>query len=810
MTRYLRIFGWTIGAITLAALLAAGAVYLWLRGSLPVTSGTLPITAITAGAEIVRDSDGLVHIHADSVADAYVALGYAHAQDRLWQMEATRRLGTGRLAEIGGRRFLAQDRLMRTLGIGRLAESSLAQLSPEARAVVDAYSRGVNAWIAGHRGALPPEFALLGHRPEPWRPADCLIWGRLMALALSGNWRRQLDRLRLAQRLSPDALDRLSPPYPTDALVTVSADARAAVMPHSTPRPKDDRATTALAEALADVLPPPPAADGASNGWLVAGAHSASGKPLLANDPHLGFRAPNLWYLVRIEAPGLMLAGATTPGVPFHILGHNGRIAWGMTTTGADSQDVVIEHIAPGDGTRYRTPSGLLSFTRRKETLRIRGAAPETLEIRKTRNGPVMSDLVGDVARQLGAGTVLALRSPVLASDDATAEALFRINRAGDWAAFTAALAHFHSPVQNLFYADVAGHIGFSVAGRMPVRRGRDSRTLADGARADHNWAGFIAPAALPRSFDPARGILVNANNRVVGAGYPYELSRNWEAPYRAMRIEQVLAGGGKQTVATTGALQRDELSLAARDLMPALMRQTTRSAGNAALLDRLQNWDSIARRDGPEALIFTTWMARLTLTLFGDDLGPQFDGFARLRPLLLAAVLNGDTAWCDDTRTTDRSETCAEAFAASLDAAGRDLAARYGTDVAAWRWGAAHRAVFRNPALDWLPLIGPLTRITIATGGDDFTVNRGTSTLRGAATDFDHVHGPTLRAIYDMSDPDAALFAVPGGQSGNPLSRHYRDLTRRWRDGATVTLRHRPDGALERLRLVPAPPPRS
>jgi penicillin amidase len=806
MKSVFRFLGWALAGLALAGVIGISGLYLWLRTSLPSTSGTVTLPGLSGPAEISRDADGLVHIRAGSANDAYFALGYAHAQDRLWQMEATRRLGQGRLAEVAGTSLLSQDRLMRTLGIGRLAEAALARLSPEARASVEAYSRGVNAWIDGHQGALPPEFTLLFHTPEPWRPADSLIWGRLMALSLSGGWRRQLTRARMHQHLPADAIERLYPPDPDDAPVTVRDDRRAEAQ--SLPAPRNDGSPGFLPHDLLEafhlILPEAPPADGASNGWLVAGARAASGKPLLANDPHLGFRAPNLWYLARIDAPGLTIAGATAPGVPFHVLGHNGRIAWGMTTNGADTQDLIVERLAPGGPGRYLTPDGPRSFTMREEVIRIRGSDPITLSVRESRNGPVVSDLSTGAASAAGPGAVLTLRSTVLAEDDATAEAMFRINRATNWDAFTAALAHFHAPVQNLFYADVAGHIGFSVAGRVPIRRGRDSRILADGSRADDDWAGFITPAELPRSFDPARGMIVNANNRVVGPSYPHVISRDWEAPYRAMRIEQRLAEGGRHDAARARALQLDAVSVAARELLPLLLKRTPRGADEDALLDLLRNWNGNIDRNGPQGLIINAWVAQLMAVLFRDELGPVYDDFARVRPQLLIKALTTDTGWCDDVTTAPERETCPQALARALALARTDLTRAYGPDPVSWRWGTAHRARFRNPALDWMPFIGPRTRITIETDGDDFTVNRGTSRLRGDASRFDHAHGATLRAVYDLADLDRATFAMPGGQSGNPLSRHYGDLTRPWRDGRYVRLPATPEGPVTTLRLLP------
>lgn len=806
MKRFFRTLGWSVLTLVIVIVLAAGALDLWLRTSLPTTKGTIEVPELSGTAEIARDRDGLVHIRADSTAGAYYALGYAHAQDRLWQMEAMRMLGAGRLSEIAGRSFIEQDRLMRTLGIGRLADAAFSQLSPEARSAVEAYTRGVNAFMSGHKGALSPEFMLLLHTPDPWRPADCLIWGRIMALSLSGNWRGQLVRARMAEQLSGDQIDRLYPPYPANAPVTVADGTRTGRNGASDYRSAPQQlASRLILDALAAAVPEAPPSETASNSWVIAASRSASGKPLLANDPHLGFRAPNLWYLARMTAPGMTIAGATAPGVPFHVLGHNGAVAWGMTTTGADTQDLVTERLLAGDPTRYITPNGPQRFVSREEVIKVRAGTDVRLTVRETRNGPIVSDLSVAGAGVAGPDAVLALRSPVLAGDDGTGEALFRINLAQDWRAFTAALETFHSPVQNIFYADTAGHIGFSVAGRVPVRRGRDGRFPADGSRLADDWAGYIRAGELPRSFDPSRGYFANANNRVAGPAYGHTIARDWEEPWRAIRLEELLAATGPHDAARAGVIQMDTLSAAARALLPVLLRQVPDSRTNAALLDRLRNWDFRFVKSTPEPLIISAWTARLMNRLFADELGPLYADFDRVRPLLLIKVLQDDGAWCDDTATPAIKETCPQMVAAALDDARADLARTYGNDIGAWQWGKAHHASFRNAALDWLPFLGRLSRIEIPTDGDNFTLNRGTSRNGGPRNRFAHVHGATLRAIYDMADPDRALFALPGGQSGNPLSRHYRDLTLGWRDGHYLTLPRVPAGPLDQLHLIPA-----
>lgn len=808
----LRSLGWIagVGMVILPAVLLAG--YLWLRTSLPDTAGVIAVPGLAAPAEILRDRDGIVHIRAETAAAAYFALGFAHAQDRLWQMEANRRFGAGRLAELAGSRFLPRDRYVRTLGLYRLAEESLGRLSAEAREALEAYTRGVNAFLETRSGALPPEFALIGLDPEPWRPADSVVWGRLMAMNLAGNWRDELLRARLARRLPREVVAALWPPYPEDAPVSVPDTARRT---EGAPAPGADPSGTARAtaipdpelaplfDALAGALPSAPPSRGASNSWVVSGSRTRTGQPILANDPHLRFRAPNLWYLARLTAPGLDIAGATVPGVPFHVLGHNGRIAWGMTTTGADTQDLVIERTESGDPGRYRTPGGPESFRVREETIAVRGGEAVTVSIRRTRNGPVISDIPGRHLSAIDPKSVVALRAAALAEDDMTAEAMFRINRARNWVDFTRALAMFHSPVQNFAYADTDGHIGFAVAGRIPVRRQGDGFAPVPGESAAFEWAGFIPAEDLPQAFDPDSGYIANANNRVAGPAYPYFLARDWESPYRARRIEQVLSTSARHDAAASAALQMDGLSLAARHLLPLMVPFTARDDSTAWALDRLSAWDGVVRREAIEPLLFTAWMRALVQVLFADELGDAFPDFWQLRPQLVRVALETETGWCDDQATVVR-EPCSTALHQALREAISDLEDRLGPDRSSWRWGAVHRATFSNPALSWIPLLDEFADIVVATDGDDFTVNRGTSRIGSTHDPFGHVHGATYRAIYDLSDLDRSLFIHPTGQSGNPLSDHYRDFATRWRDGAYLTLPASPEGPLERLRLVP------
>ena len=757
----------------LAVLLIAGAAgFFWLRGSLPQTDGTRVIAGLTGTVEIIRDRHGVPHIFADHTEDAYFALGLVHAQDRLWQMETNRRAGAGRLSEIIGERTLKIDRFVRTLGLYRLAEAQVAALEDDERRLLEAYVRGVNAYLEQRDGPLPPEFVVFGHEPEQWRPADSLVWAKIMALRLSGNWRTELLRQKLADILPPERIEELWPTDGPDAPITVTA--------------LSQRRSTAL-NRLWDALPEELGPLDASNAWALSGDRTATGKPILATDPHLGFSAPALWYLARIEAPGLSLRGATVPGVPLMILGHNGRIAWGMTTTGGDTEDLFLERLDPDDPSRYLTENGSQPFKLRTEKIAVSGGDDVELTVRETRHGPVISDISADAEAILEDGIVVALASPALRPDDKTARALFRINKARNWSAFLDAARLFHAPQQNLFYADTTGDIGMITPGRLPVRSYRNGLTPVAGDDPQSAWRGFVPFDALPKSHNPTSGLIVNANNRLVGDDYPYQVSLHWEPAYRAERILEVLKDAGKTTVADNAALQMDALSPAARHLMPLLLKTQASTDRAKKALDLLRGWDFRMSRDRPEPLIYAAWVRSLMSVLARDELGDLFGKYGRSRPRFIAAALTSKRHWCDDVKTNE-TESCEAMLSKALNKALDDVAQSQGDDLTAWRWGKAHKAANKHRLFTFIPILKRFTDLPIETDGGDHTVNRGQTAQQGK-NPFSHVHGSGYRAVYDLANLDRSRFIIGTGQSGNPFSPHYGDLLELWRDGGHVAL---------------------
>ncbi len=777
-------------AVVLLGLVVGGAV-LWLRGSLPETEGTLEIAGLEAPVEVLRDADGLVTIRAANERDAALALGYVHAQDRLWQMDFMRRTGAGRLSELLGPRTLRFDRFMRTLGLARVAEANVAALAPRVRRLLEAYAAGVNAFLADPGGPLPLEFHILGYEPGPWRPADSLLWGRLMAFQLSGNWPEELLRARLAQRLRPEQVDFLWPGYPAGAPVSL---------------PDLAALDGARLRRLADILPWQLRPKDASNAWVLAGPLTASGLPLLANDTHLALSAPGTWYLARIETPELTLAGATAPGVPFHILGHNGHIAWGTTTTHSDTQDLFMERVAEGDPARYMTPEGPRPFETRQEVIEVRDGAPERITVRRTRHGPVISDVVPQAEDAAETETVLALAWPGFAPDDRSAEALYAINRARGWRAFRAALERFHSPHQNFVYADTGGTIGFAAPARVPIRRRGDGRAPVPGWSGAYDWVGEIPFDELPLAVDPPAQRVVSANNKVVPDDYRYLLSADWPDPYRAQRIAELLDSDGVSGGSPEGAraMQQDVESLAVRALLPLLLETEPTSERARAALSVLRAWDGRLTRDSPAPLAFYAWVRELTRVLLADELDADFADFRRADVRLLVRVLRAGQEWCDDVATPAR-ETCAQQLAVALEDALDRIALRFRHPVERLRWGEAHLARFAHPMLSRAPLLGGILSYAVESAGGNYTLNKAGVRLRGPPeTLFENVHGPGYRAVYDLADLDGSRFMIATGQSGNPLSPLYGNLAGRWRDGIYVKLDGAETAAHTRLRLSP------
>ncbi len=759
-----------IAALVVLILVVGAGGYLWLRGSLPQIDGRIEVAGLSGRIEIVRDRNGIPHIFARSAIDAQFGLGFVHAQDRLWQMEMNRRIGAARLSEVVGDAGLSIDRFLRTLGIYRHAERTFDNLDIETRAGLEAYAAGVNAFLETRSGPLPPEFLILRHTPEPWRPADSLAWIKMMAWDLSGNWGAELLRARMARRLTPRQISELYPPYPENGIVAL-------------------RDYAALLgdlplDALQAALPAPPNPNNGSNNWVLSGTRTATGKPLLANDPHLGLGAPSLWYFAHLSAPGLDVIGATLPGVPGVVLGRNDRIAWGFTNTGPDTQDLFIERIDPANPENYLTPTGSQPFETRREVISVKGGADEILDVRETRHGPVISDILDDAGEVVGEREVLAFAWTTLRDDDLTAQASRKLNQARNWDEFVAALRDFHSPQQNIVYADVDGNIGFYAPARVPLRDSRNTlrgMMPAPGWTGTNDWVGFIPFDELPNAFNPQSGAIATANNQIVPDDYPYFITAEWSAPYRAERIKELLNAREKHSIQSFKDMQGDVRSPFARIFLPYLLgAQVTGEAASEALT-LLRAWDGTMDRDRPEPLIFSAWYRELTRLVYADELGDLFEDYWGFRPIFMANVLGGDGQWCNDISTGPR-ETCAGQISLALERALSELQDDYGDDIGDWRWGDAHSAHSEHRPFSGQPVVGALFDIDLPSSGDAETLAAARFSISDSENPFRQFHGASLRAIYDLGDPNRSLFIHSSGQSGNILSG-YRGFSEAWRN---------------------------
>lgn len=778
---------WSRWILVIVLIIAGGLVAggFWLASSASPAVGRKVVPGLGGPVEVIRDAWGVPHIFAKSEADAVAALGWVHAEDRMAQMEMMRRLGAGRLAEVVGPAALPSDRWVRTMGLYRRAQQQYPLLSERVRGLLDAYARGVNAWLTSHDGPLPPDLLLLRVTPEPWTPADSLVWLKLMAMRLSVDRRDELLRARVAHRLSAAQLADLWPDESAGPTTIGTQDDLQGLV--------GDRV---LAGTLAAMPDRPGAPRGASNAWVVSGSQTESGAPILANDPHLAFALPSTWYLAHLVTPEGTLAGASAPGFPAMILGRNDRIAWGITSSDIDVEDVFVERVDPQQPGRYLTPGGSEPFGAHEETIAVQGQEPELLLVRETRHGPVISDLAGlpdDAARAgapVGAEVVLSLAATWLGDDDRTPDALFGLASTGDPDAFRKAAAEAVAPQQNVFYADVDGNIGFVSAGRIPDRPEGGGRLPSEGWSGAHDWRGFLPFEAQPQALNPLSGMLVNANNRPVPAGWPVPITGAWDPGFRAQRIVDLLAEQDPQTPPGSSGIQTDPVSLMAHRLLPLMLAGLPPQADMPArrAVELLRDWRGEMRADAPQPLLFSAWLRELVRVLAADKLGPAFPEYWDYRPLFVERVLRGNSGWCDDISTPE-VETCAQALQTALTAALSPLIEGLGDDPDTWAWGKLHRLRLQSALWSRVPLLSGWLKIRMPLDGGNDTPLRAASRIADLDNPFEVVHGAGFRAVYDLADLAASRFVIAGGQSGNPFSPHWNDQVDTWRAGGGLRL---------------------
>ncbi|MCR9148787.1 MAG: penicillin acylase family protein [Rhodobacteraceae bacterium] len=799
-------FRWLSRIVTaLVALLVAGLalVYHFAAGSLPDYDATARVDGISAPVEIVRDTANVPHVFGKTDADVFFGLGYAHAQDRLWQMMMLRRTAQGRLSELFGARTVRVDELMRRLDLYGLAARSVAAQDADTGRALQAYADGVNFWIetvnAEAMGRGAPEFFLFPATIAYWQPADSLAILKLMGIRLSTH----LEEEVLAARVSA-----LSADWATDLLPDVPGPGTAALPPYAqlVPGIRPDRAALRVAD---DPLSPFPRAGfgGASNAWAAAPARSAAGGTLLANDPHLGFSAPSTWYLARLELASGGVIGGTLPGVPLVLVGRNADLGWGLTSAYLDDQDVFIEELNPADPTRYRTAAGWTDFETRRSIIEVRDAEPVTITLRWTQNGPVLPGTHYDLASVTPPGHVAALGWTLLDPADTSASAVLGVMRARTRAAAIAAGEKVVAPAQMLTLADAEG-VAMQLVGRMPARdpgHETQGRMPALGWKEVNRWQGALPYEANPRFADPEGGIVGNTNNKIVDAPFPNHVSFVWGDSDRVQRWRRLMQEREVHSRESFIATQLDIVSPTARTLLP-LIGADLWFTGEAApagtperrrqrALELLAAWDGEMSEHLPEPLIYAAWVRALQQRLIRDELGPLAGEFSSLRPLFLERVfrdIDGAARWCDVLQSSPL-ESCTEIAQLALDDALVELSDRFGGTIESWRWGDAHQATHDHPVLGEVPVLRWFVNIRQSTSGGDNTLMRGLTAGRGPHP-YHSTHGAGYRGVYDFADPDSSVFIISTGQSGHPLSRHYDDLSDLWRRGEYIPMSLDPD----------------
>ncbi|MGR3616684.1 MAG: penicillin acylase family protein [Paracoccaceae bacterium] len=804
------IFKWLFrlaAGLVLLGLLAIVLIYYFASQSLPEYDQTLRVPGISAPVEIVRDNANVPHIFPSADEsdqnhdnDAYFALGYAHAQDRLWQMTSMRRTVQGRLSEVFGVRTLRIDQTLRRYDLYRAAQESVTAQDAETLAALKAYAAGVNTRLqeindrALGRGA--PEMFLFNAPISPWQPADSIAIIKLMAVQLSGHLQEEVLRARTSLMLNnPERLLDILPDAPGSGIAALPE--YAAVFPElprfasGTPMP-DTPLSPFAARGLA----------GASNAWSAAPDRSASGGTLLANDPHLGFSAPTIWYLARLELTKGGVIGATIPGVPAIMAGRSEDLGWGLTSSYLDDQDLFIEKLNPENPGEYLTPDGYKPFENRDSIIRIKDEPSVTMTLRWSENGPVLPGDHYDLGTITPPGHVVSLGWTALSRKDTTMSAALKLMQAKSVQQAIQIGEDFIAPSQNLSLVD-HNSIAMKMIGAVPARDARhqsQGRLPSQGWRPENRWRGRAPYAANPQFVNPRGGILGNTNNKILQRPFPNHVSFVWGDTQRIHRWEKLMQDREVHTRDSFIEAQLDTVSHAARTLL-VLVGADLWFTGKAApdgtperqrqrALELLVDWNGEMNEHLPEPLIYAAWMRALQSRLITDELGPLGEEYTQVDPLFIERVfkdIDGASVWCD-IRQSAPVETCTDISRLALDDALIWISEKYSENLESLRWGDAHQATHDHQVLGEVPVLRYFVNIRQSTSGGDNTLLRGR--WKGTGPDpFQNVHGAGYRGVYDFADPDSSVFVTSTGQSGHFLSRHYDDLAQLWRRGEYIPM---------------------
>jgi penicillin amidase len=796
--------------LTIAVVCLVGYAYFTARSALPQLDGTVGVKGLQSAVNVVRDGHGVPAIEAGNLQDLFFAQGYVTAQDRLWQMDVMRRFGAGELSEILGPDLLKVDREQRILGLRAAAKKSIAMASSRDRAYLDAYANGVNAFIGGHSRSLPIEFRILQYRPKSWQAEDSIVIANQMVKDL--NFYTFMDTMSREKILA-----KLGPELTSDLYVNRSwHDRPPTVMRENIGEQKNqgdsddedddddedapDNAVTQRGNGLEVWTHRAPEAVNGSNDWVVSGAHTVTGKPLLSNDMHLGHQMPNLWYEAHLKADGIDVAGVTLPGMPFVIVGHNQRIAWGFTNVGPTVADAYIENFnAQGV---YQTPQGWLQPEHREELIRVKGKPDVTLDVKITRHGPIISELIPGETRQV------ALRWTLY---DGLHMPFFDVDTAQNWNDFCKAFAQLDAPGQNVVYADVDGNIGYHATGHVPIRASGDGSLPVSGADDAHEWTGYIPFDNLPNIYNPPSGVIGTANGRITPDDYPYSISASWEAPWRTARIYHTLESGRKFSSGDMLALQNDVQSendlLAAERFVYAVDHASKPSPRARQAADLMRNWDGRMLATAAAPTIAVRAQAELTRLLLEPRLGPAPEDPEQQKGTLSWKTYTWQmrSVWLQNVMQhqpkrwlPEKYPNYDELLAAAVEATVNDPDAP--KDLTAWHWGAVNTVDIEHPVLGKIPLLGRWTAPGVnQQSGSGYTVK---AVMRH--------HGPSERFTANLADLDQSTLNTVTGQGGNFMSPFYMDQWKAWYEGSTFTLPFTPQAvqtsSAHHLTLQPVP----
>ena len=797
-----RVFVWlmriTLGVAAVAGLLVSFA-YFFLSRSLPDYSKTVEFSHITEEIEIVRDTANVPHIFGKNDQDTLFALGYVHAQDRLWQMTMLRRTAQGRLSELFGAETLTVDMVVRRLGIYSASRASLSALRSDTMAKLEAYAKGVNARLEeinlGNLGRGAPELFLFSNFIAPWSPTDSLAIIKLMGLQLSSHLESEVLRARVSLILDDDLLKDLLPDVPGSGVAELNDFAS------MFPSLLKQHASVAMPKHSLSPFKSI-ALSGASNAWAALPGRSASRGTLLANDPHLGLTAPSIWYLARLELENGGVIGGTIPGLPVILVGRSASLGWGLTTANVDDTDVYIEKLNPANPNEYQSLDGFVPFFKKQSIIEIKGQKPVTLDMLWTENGPVLPASHYNLGAITPEGHVTSVAWTLLSGQDTSFEAAFDIMVSGSVQAAMTASQTYIAPGQNLTLADKY-QIAMRTIGALPKRDPRHQskgRMPTAGWLAVNRWQGMFDASVNPVFLNPTGGILGNTNNKYIDRPFPEHISYDWGDTQRVQRWTRLMQNREVHTRDSFIEAQLDSVSPTARALLPLigaeLWFQSENAPANTSLgrrqvaLELLANWNGEMNEHLPEPLIYAAWVRALQIRLIEDELGPLHEEFTQVEPLFIEKVYRdivGAGQWCDVVQSTP-VETCAEIARLALDDALAGLEKTYGSEITALRWGEAHQATHDHPVLGNIPVLKWFVNIRQWTSGGDNTLQRG-KTIGTGPNPYLNVNAGAYRGVYDFADPDSSVYIISTGQSGHPLSRHYDDLGELWRRGEYVPM---------------------